>query len=104
MLFMVVEKIRNGDGIELYRRMAEVPTELPEGLSVVHSWIEPSFQRCFQVMECDDASKFQQWILSGSSIVEMVELEIVPIVTAGEARENVGPYLKQLGFDAPPNY
>ena len=26
------------------------------------SWIEANFDRCFQIMECDDARLLQQWI------------------------------------------
>ena len=34
---------------------------LPDGLTYVGSWVETNFDRCFQLMECDDARLLQQW-------------------------------------------
>jgi hypothetical protein len=36
---------------------------MPDGLTDIDSWIEPTFERCFQLMECDDARLLQQWIV-----------------------------------------
>lgn len=64
---------------------------LPEGLKYIDSWIEPSFSRCFQLMECDDLRLFQEWTLqwrgSGATI------EIIPVVPSKDTREVVAPYL-----------
>jgi hypothetical protein len=44
--------------------------KFPEGLNYVGSWIEcreldlPNFDRCFQLMECNDARLLQEWILN----------------------------------------
>ena len=35
---------------------------MPEGLNYVSSWIGEDFVTCWQVMETDDPSKFQEWI------------------------------------------
>jgi Domain of unknown function (DUF3303) len=63
----------------------------PEGLKYIGSWIEPNFDRCFQLMECDDLRLLQQWILDcrGSGMT----FEIVPVVPSKETREVVAPYL-----------
>ncbi len=37
---------------------------LPEGLTYLDSWVEPNFDRCFQLMECDDLRLIQQWVLN----------------------------------------
>lgn len=37
---------------------------LPDGLSFVGSSAEANFDRCFQLMECQDARLLQQWAAS----------------------------------------
>src|SRR5450631_2246172 len=46
----------------IYRRVREGGRLMPEGLKYVASWIEPNFDRCFQVMECDVPGPLQQWV------------------------------------------
>ena len=76
MLFMVIERFRNRDARAVYVRFRETGRMAPEGLTVHGSWIEPNFDRCFQLMECDDLSLMQQWALGWS---DLAELEIVPV-------------------------
>lgn len=92
MLFMVIERIKGGDGLELYRRLREKPATLPEGVKVHGSWMEAGFGRCFQVMECDDATEFQKWILSGLS--GLMDFEIVPVSRSADTRGVVAPFLE----------
>ncbi len=54
MLFMVIERFKNRDAEPVYRRFREQGRMMPEGLKYVASWIEENFDRCFQVMECED--------------------------------------------------
>lgn len=99
MLFMVVEHIKDGDGLQLYGRIRERPVTLPEGLVVLGSWLESNFERCFQLMECDDVRLFQQWILGGLN--DIIDFEIIPVVTAKDTRALVAPYLDEAGYKAP---
>jgi dihydrodipicolinate reductase len=55
---------------------------LPEGLTHVGSWVEDTFDRCFQLMECDDPRLFQQWTLHWE---DLVAFEIVHVVSSTEA-------------------
>ena len=64
MLFMVIERFKDRDPIPVYRRVRDQGIKFPEGLTYVGSWIEPNFDRCFQLMECDDVRLIQQWILN----------------------------------------
>jgi hypothetical protein len=64
MLFMVIERFKDRDPIPVYRRVRDAGIKFPEGLTYVGSWIEPNFDRCFQLMECDDARLLQEWILN----------------------------------------
>lgn len=36
---------------------------MPDGLKYVNSWIEVNFDRCFQLIKCDDLRLLQQWVL-----------------------------------------
>ena len=54
MLFMVVERFRDRDAKAVYRRFRDQGRMAPDGLKYVGSWIEANFDRCFQLMECDD--------------------------------------------------
>ena len=66
MLFMVIERFRDRDPIPVYRRVRDPGIKFPEGLTYVGSWIEPNFDRCFQLMECDDLRLLQQWVLENN--------------------------------------
>lgn len=87
MLFMVIERFRSRDAATaVYRRYRERGRMLPEGLQYVESWVEPGFGRCFQLMECDEPHLFQQWMERWE---DLVEFEIVPVLTSKEAAEAV---------------
>jgi hypothetical protein len=90
MLFMVIERFKDRDAAAVYRRSREQGRMMPEGLEYVGSWVEAGFARCFQVVECADARLLQQWVLRWR---DLVEFEIVPVVTSQEAAEAVAPHL-----------
>jgi hypothetical protein len=91
MLFMIVERFEHDDMLPVYRRLREAGRMLPDGLRYVDSWVEPSFARCFQLMECDDLRLLQQWVLGWRGTG--VTFEIVPVVSSRETREVVEPFL-----------
>jgi len=84
MLFMVIERFRDRDAKPIYRRFRDSGRMMPEGLTYVGSWVEANFDRCFQVMECDDARLLQEWILAWG---DLAEFEIVPVVSSDQTRE-----------------
>lgn len=90
MLFMVVERFKNRDAKAIYRRLRDRGRMAPEGLQYVGSWIEANFDRCFQLMECDDPRLLQQWVLQWQDLMEM---EFVPVVPSKETIEVVNPLL-----------
>jgi Protein of unknown function (DUF3303) len=77
MVFMVIEHFKNRDAVAIYRRFREQGRMMPEGLNYVGSWVEANFDRCFQLMECDDLRLLQQWVLQWQ---DLGEFEIVPVV------------------------
>jgi hypothetical protein len=84
---MVIERFRSRDAAEaVYRRFDERGRMLPEGLRYVSSWVAAELDRCFQLMECDDPRLFEQWIKHWH---DLVEFEIVPLISSGEAGERV---------------
>ena len=86
MLFMVIERFRDRDAKAVYRRLREQGRMMPEGLSYVGSWIEANFDRCFQLMECDDPRLLQDWLLSWG---DLMQCEIVQVVPSDQTRELV---------------
>lgn len=90
MLFMVIERFKNRDAKAVYRRFREQGRGGPDGLKYVGSWIEANFDRCFQLMECDDARLLQQWVVSWA---DLIEFEIVLVVPSRETRETIDPLL-----------
>jgi hypothetical protein len=93
MLFMVIERFKDRDPIPTYRRVRDAGVKFPEGLKYVGSWIEPNFDRCFQLMETDDARLLQEWVLNCRDF-DMTS-EIVPVVPSKETREVVAPFLEK---------
>jgi hypothetical protein len=90
MLFMVIERFRNRDPRAVYGRFRDSGRMMPEGLRYVGSWIEVNFDRCFQLMECDDARLLQEWTANWT---DLMEFEIVPVTTSEETREVILPRL-----------
>jgi hypothetical protein len=82
MLFMVIERFRNRDAGAVYRRFREKGRMLPDGLKYVDSWVETNFDRCFQLMECDDVRLFQQWTAHWD---DLVDFEIVAVNKSKDA-------------------
>jgi hypothetical protein len=91
MLFMVIETFRDQDMVPVYQRLRAGSRRLPDGLTYVDSWVEASFGRCFQLMECDDPRLFQEWALQwrGSG----VRFEIVPVVRSLDTQAVVAAHL-----------
>jgi hypothetical protein len=90
MLFMVIERFKGRDAKAIYRRLREQGRGVPDGLRYIDGWVEASFDRCFQLMECDDARVLQQWVAFWG---DLVEFEIVPVVPSSETRETIEPLL-----------
>lgn len=84
MLYMVVERFKNREAIPVYRRFREKGRMTPEGLNYLESWVETNFDRCFQLMECDDARLLDIWATRWR---DLVEFEFVPVCRSKEAAE-----------------
>ncbi|HEX3152079.1 MAG TPA: DUF3303 family protein [Gemmataceae bacterium] len=83
MLFMVIERFRDRDPAPIYARVREKGRALPDGLRYVDSWIEANFDRCFQLMECDDVTLLQRWVLEWR---DLADFEFVPVSPSSSVR------------------
>lgn len=83
MLFMVVERFRDRNPEPIYQRVRESGRSLPDGLRYIDSWVEVNFDRCFQLMECDDALLLMRWVLQWR---DLADFEIVPVNPSKDVR------------------
>ena len=81
-LFMVIERFRDGRPRPVYDRAREQGRQLPEGLRYVDSWVAADFARCFQLMETDDVTLLMTWVARWS---DLVDFEVVPVAPSAQA-------------------
>jgi hypothetical protein len=85
-LFHVTERFRDGDPGPVYRRLHERGRMTPNGVEYVASWVASDLTRCFQVMEAENREGLDAWI---ERWADLVEFEVVPVITSDEASEQV---------------
>jgi hypothetical protein len=88
MLFMIIEHFRAGRAADAYQRFRERGRMAPDGLRYVASWVDLDFERCFQVMETDDESLFEEWTKNWA---DLMEFEIIPVRTSADAAAAIEP-------------
>ena len=86
MTYMIIERFRGGDPVPVYRRFRERGRLAPDGLRYVTSWVTADLRQCFQLMECEDPRLLEEWTSRWS---DLVEFEILPVVTSTEAADAV---------------
>jgi hypothetical protein len=90
MLYMVIERFKEGAAPEIYRRARDKGRMIPDGLEYISSWVDLEFKTCYQLMRTDDASLFAGWM---SVWKDLAEFEIVPVCTSAEAAQKIAPQL-----------
>ena len=85
---MIIETYRDGDPVPVYRRYREHGRLAPDRVTYIASWVDEPLGRCFQVMEAPDRAHIDEWI---SHWVDLVDFEVVPVITSAEAAARVGP-------------
>jgi len=90
MLFMVIERFRDGQAPAVYRRFRDRGRMAPESVRYVASWVDLEFRRCFQVMEAPSETDLKAWT---DHWADLVEFEIVPVHTSAEAALAIAPRL-----------
>lgn len=90
MLFMILERFRDGDPAPVYRRFRDRGRLAPDGLRYISSWVTADLRLCYQVMECDERALLDRWIAQWSDIVDF---EVIPVITSADAAAAVAPRL-----------
>jgi hypothetical protein len=78
MLYMVIERFKNGDAGPVGERFRQRGRMMPEGLAYHASWIDAAGAACFQIMEADDPDLLKAWT---SQWNDLVDFEIIPVQT-----------------------
>ena len=81
MLFMVIERFKDGDPKPIGQRFRREGRMLPEGVIYQMSWIDPPNARCFQVMEAPSPASLNEWVRRWN---DLVDFEIIPVVGSAE--------------------
>jgi hypothetical protein len=81
MLFMVIERFKDGDPKPIGQRFRREGRILPEGVIYQTSWIDPANARCFQVMEAPSPASLNEWVRRWN---DLVDFETIPVVGSAE--------------------
>lgn len=79
MLYMVIERFRDGDPVPVYRRFRDRGRLMPDGLEYVSSWITEDGTTCYQVMRSPDRSLLDVWMAAWQDVMDF---EVIPVVTS----------------------
>jgi hypothetical protein len=97
MLFMVIESFKHGNPMPVGERFRHSGRMLPEGVVYHASWVDRAGARCFQVVEAPHPELLNLWI---SHWNDLVDFEIVPVLTSGEFWSKILP-VNMSAQDAP---
>jgi Protein of unknown function (DUF3303) len=81
MLFMVIERFRQGDPTAVGERFKASGRMLPDGVAYQASWMETTGSRCFQIMDAPDLDALNVWVRRWD---DLVECEIIPVLMSAD--------------------
>jgi len=81
MLYMVLERFKEGAAPQIYKRFRSQERLLPPGLEYISSWVDLERTVCYQLMRTEDKSLFVTWT---SAWADLVDFEIVPVRPSAE--------------------
>ena len=90
MLYMIVERFRDGNAIPVYRRFRDRGRLAADELRYVASWVTTDLKRCYQVMECDDRAILDAWM---AQLSDLVDFEVEGVMTSADAVAAITPSL-----------
>ena len=90
MLYMVVERFKEGAAPEIYRRARDKGRMIPEGVEYISSWIDLEFTTCYQLMRAEDHSLLSVWMKAWN---DLTDFEVVEVRTSAEAAQVMAPQL-----------
>jgi hypothetical protein len=87
MLFMVIERFKDGNVARIGPQFQQSGRMLPEGVTYQASWVDTAGTCCFQIMEAPYPELLSQWT---SRWDDLVEFEIVPVLTSSDFWSKAG--------------
>ena len=81
MLYMVVERFKEGAAPQIYERFRTQGRLLPPGLEYISNWVDLERTVCYQLMRTEDKSLFVTWTAAWA---DLVDFEIVPVRPSAE--------------------
>ena len=81
MLFMVVERFKDGDEKRIGERFKRQGRMMPAELVYHASWLDPIALRCFQLMEAPDRASFDAWVARWD---DLMDFEIIGVEPSAE--------------------
>jgi Protein of unknown function (DUF3303) len=90
MLFMIIERFKDGDAIPVYRRFRDHGRMTPADVQYINSWVTSDLTICYQVMEAPDRARLDQWLQRWQ---DLVDFDVVPVITSPDAQAIVAPRL-----------
>jgi len=81
MLFMVIERFKNGHPRLVGERFKQSGRMLPEGVFYHASWVDSTGTRCFQLMEAPQAQLLDTWMRRWD---DLIEFEVVPVLSSSD--------------------
>ena len=90
MLYMIVERFREGDAVPVYRRFRDRGRLAPDGLRYVGSWVTRDLRACYQVMECAERRLLDEWLANWN---DLVDFDVVEVMTSADAQAEIAPRL-----------
>jgi hypothetical protein len=78
---MVIERFKTDDVRPIGERFRQSGRMLPDGVIYHASWVDPAGTRCFQIMEASRPELVDLW---SSRWDDLIDLEIVPVLTSSE--------------------
>lgn len=88
MLFMVIERFKQGDAKPIGERFRRDGRMLPEGVTYRASWVDSAGLRCFQLMEAPHQEALAPWV---SRWEDLIDFEIVPVLTSADFWSKLPP-------------
>ena len=79
MLFMVIERFKQGGAKPIGERFKSQGRMLPEGVTYHASWVDSAGSRCFQVMEAPNPQSLAAWV---SRWEDLIDFELIPVLTS----------------------
>ena len=81
MLFMVIERFKQGDANLVGERFSTSGRMLPDSVTYHASWIETAGARCFQIVEAPALESLSSWITAWD---DLIDFEVVPVLTSAD--------------------